>query len=255
MEDEEIGQGSTDGNVQGQEGTNINPAWNDLLGVIPQELHSQVTPHLQTWDKNYQEGIGKVHSQYESWKPYIDYGIQPDQVNYALQLLDAVENRPDEVLKALQEFYSPGEEQQQEQGLSSEPIDALTNNPEFSRMSEMVNTMAQLLVQQNVAQQNAQVEEQLEQEYAAAREKHGDFDESWVANQLLANPEMSVDEAANAYKEFVQGILAQNNRPGPRVMGAGGSSPNPGVKPSELDAKGRREFIANMLAQAQSQQH
>lgn len=261
MGPEEVeGQGSPEGIVQGQEaesqgtGGNINPAWNDLLGLIPQQLHSQITPHLQSWDKNYQESIGKVHSQYEPYKPYLEGGIQPDQINYGLQLLDAVENRPEEVLQALQQYYGQ-EEQPQEQGL--EPNEQnngdFLQNPEFQRVNEMVNTMARLLVQQNMDQQSAQEDEQLEQEFEAAREEHGDFDENWVMAQILANPELSINDAAAQYKEFVQGILQSNNRPGPRVLGPGGGTPNQGVSPSDLDDKGRRDLVAQMLANAQNQ--
>src|SRR6266496_4647872 len=110
MDPEETGQDTgteeVEGTVAPETGgsDSINPAWNDLLEVVPSQLHSLVTPYLQKWDKNYQEGINKVHSQYEPYKSYIDNEIQPGQIDYALQLMQAIESRPAEVIKALQEW-------------------------------------------------------------------------------------------------------------------------------------------------------
>lgn len=246
----------TQGQDQGQ-GTGINPAWNELLNSIPSQLHSIVTPHLQQWDKNYQEGIGKVHSQYESFKPFVDQGVTADQINYGLQLLDAFESRPQDIFAAMQQAF--GEQQQEEvdptqnfdeQGQESTPID-ISQHPQFQELAGMVNTMAQLLVQQSTQEMESQADGELEAEFAAAKQEVGDFDEKWVLVQMMANENLTVKDAAQQYQQFVKGLLTENNRPGPRVLSPGGSTPNPGVTPSQLDDKGRRSLVAQMLAEAQ----
>lgn len=262
MEEELEGQdtGQVD-NSQGQNdsGTGINPAWNDLLGVIPSQLHSQITPHLQQWDKNYQEGIGKVHSQYEPWKPFIDNGISPDQVQYGLQLLNAMETRPQDIYAAMQQYFgeqNPEDDGEQdlelEQGQESTPID-ITQHPQFQQLADMVNAMAELTVQQNTQQLEQQADSELEQEFKAAHEQYGDFDEKWVMVQLLANDELTLDGAVQQYQQFVKDLLTNANKPGPRVLGTGGNVPNQGADPSQLDDKGRRSLVAQMLDEARQQ--
>lgn len=254
-------QGTPADNSQ-QEGTGLNPAWNDLMAVVPSQLHSLVTPHLQTWDKNYQEGINKVHSEYEPWKPFQEAGIAPEQVQYGLQLLDAIENRPEEIFDALKSYLQVEDEQQQvtdpaqqalEQEQGQQPSIDLSTIPEFQQMAEMVRTMAELTVQQNSQQAESQADQELEQEFTAARDKYGDFDEKWVITQMLADDNLTLDQAVGSYKEFVQGILQNANRPGPRVLSPGGGNPAITTNPSQLDDKGRRNMIAEMLAAANAQ--
>lgn len=260
-EDISQGQEAVESNQQ-QEGTGINPAWNDLLEALPSSLHSLVTPHLQKWDKNYQEGIGKVHSEYEPWKPFQESGIAPEQVSYGLQLLEAIESRPEEIYNALRDYLQiedapqgqeeAGQALEQEQG--QQPSIDIASLPEFQQMAQMVQAMAELTVQQNTQQTEAQADQELEQEFQAAREKYGDFDEKCVMVQMLANDNLTIDQAAGQYQEFVKGILTNANRPGPRILSGGGSNPSTPINPSQLDDKGRRNMVAQMLANAKSQQ-
>lgn len=259
IEGQDIGQEEVITQGSEEQSTGLNPAWNELMQVLPSSLHSLVTPHLQKWDQNYQEGIGKVHSEYESWKPFKEQGIAPEQVTYGLQLLDAIENRPEEIFEALKNYLQVEDDpqteetqEQEEQGQQSTPID-IASTPEFQQLAQMVNAMAELTVQQNTQQLDAQADTELENEFTAAHENHGDFDEKWVMVQMLADENLTIDQAVQAYKEFEQGILTKANRPGPRVLSPGGGTPNPGVNPSQLDEKGRKSMIANMLAQAAQQ--
>lgn len=250
------------GGDQQQNDTGINPAWNDLLSSVPAGLHSQITPHLTKWDQNFQSKIGEVHSQYEPYKPFIENQVAPDQINYALGILNAIEERPQEVLQALQAYMGldiPDEQGQnqnlppQDNGPSDQPD--WVNHPEFQRMNEMVNTMAQLLVQQRESEANAQYDSQLESDLSAAKDKFGDYDEEWVLTKLLNNPDMSVEKAVESFKEFENGILSRHRQPGPPVLPAGGSVPNPSFDPTKLGDKDRRATVAQMLQQAAQQQH
>lgn len=261
-EQEVVTQGAPVENSQ-QESTGINPAWNPLLEKLPSSLHSLVIPELQTWDKNYQDGIGKVHSEYEPWKPFQEAGVAPEQVQYGLQLLEMLESNPQQIFDSLKEFLQIEDEQPQpvvdptqqglEQGQESAPID-VASIPEFQQMTQMVNAMAELLVQQNSQQTEAQADQELDAEFTAAKEQFGNFDEKWVMVQMLANDNLTLPQAVQQYQEFEKGILQNANRPGPKVLSAGGQNANPGVAPSQLDDKGRRSMVANMLAAAKSQE-
>lgn len=239
-------------------GDSTNPAWSELLSVVPEMLHSQVTPHLEKWDKNYQEGINKVHSQYESYKPYLENNISPDQINYALQLVNAIDERPADVISALQEYHNlqngGGQQEPQagEQGQVGETeIPEFINHPEFQKMNKMVETMAQLLVQQNYSQKEAEEDQALSQELDELHAKHGDYDEEWVLTRAANNPNIPLEQHVEAYKEFETRIRTESRRPpGPKVMGAGGIAPDNQVDPKSLDDKGRRSMVAQILASA-----
>ena len=237
-------------------GTGMNPAWNDLLGSLPSSLHSQITPHLSKWDQGVQQKIQQVHSQYEPYKFLLENKVQPQQINYAMGVLRAIEERPQEVLQALQAYVGI-DDSQEEQGQFDQPNDAeelpeWRQDPEFQRLNGLVETMAQLLVQQRQNEVQTQADVELENEINSAKEQFGDFDEEWVLTKLYNNPNMELGDAVKAYKDFEKGILARSRKPGPPVMGSGGSVANVGnVKLT--DDKDRRNLIANMLQQ-QAQQ-
>ena len=252
IEDTSVAEGS-------EGGSGINPAWNEMLEVLPSSLHSLVTPHLQKWDQNYQSGIQKVHSQYEAYKEYLDNQIAPDQINYGLNLMRAIEERPGEVMAALQQamgIQDPPKVEEpnpDEQGQFDANTDFL-NHPKLQNMEQMVNTIAQILVQQGQSQQEAAEDEALSNELDQMHEKHGDFDEEWVLTKMLANPNIPIEKHVEAYKQFVTGIIQQQRQPGPKVMGAGGGAPNNQIVPGQLDDKGRRSLVAQMLEAAHQQQ-
>lgn len=240
------------------EGTGMNPAWNPLLETLPSSLHSLVTPHLSKWDQNFQSKVQEVHSQYEPYKPYLEQNISPDNINYALNIMRAIEERPEDMLKALQAYIGADSDEQgqvdpQQDNNGPDQSPEWMNHPEFKKTQEMVNTMAQLLVQQRQSQQQAAVDSELDQDLNAAKQTHGEYDEEWVLTKLYNNPDMTVDDAVKAYKQFENQILTRNRQPGPPVMGAGGSVPTQGFNPKNLDDKGRRSVVAQMLQQAANQ--
>lgn len=272
MDPELEGQGETvteetqgqSGEVNPPEGTGLHPAWNDLIEILPSQLQPIVTPHLQKYDKNFQEGVQKVHSEYEPYKTFKDSGIAPEQINYGLQLLDAMENRPQEVFKAMQEFYGSKEEpqtpapvaegtEQTEQGQTPPIDDLVANHPVIQQMNEMVRLLAQKEVQQAQTQAQEQEDKALEDAFAAAKATHGDFDEKYVMVQMLSNEGMTVDQAVAAYKEFEQSILQKSRQPGPKILSSGGQSPSTSTPPSALDSKDRKTLVAQMLADSKSQ--
>jgi hypothetical protein len=240
--------------IEGSESTgevSINPAWNDALSVIPTELHSQVTPYFQKWDQNYQSGIQKVHSQYESFKPYVEQGLSSEQINYALSIMDAIENQPQEVLTALQAYMGLDEEQGQEDQPTDFDDDTpeYLKDPEITRMREMVDTMAELLVQQRQQEVDAQEDTRLESELAKATETHGEFNEEWVIRAMLADENLSVDDAVKQFKALETSILQKQRQPGPKILGAGGSVPSQALDPKKLGPQEKRALMVQMLQQ------
>lgn len=234
------------------QGGGLNPAWSELLDKLPTSLHSLVTPTLSKWDRNHQESINKVHSQYEPWKNFNEKGLQPDQLDYAWQVYQAIETRPQDVLKSLQEYMdaqNPEKANVEQQGLGDETEEIpqeFLNHPEFQRMNQMVETMAQLLVQQKTAEAEAQADQELEQEISSLKEKHGDFDVDMVLRHALTT-DGNIEKALEEIRAYEQKVLSQQRKPGPKVLGAGGTAPNSQMDVKKLDDKGRRNLVAEML--------
>jgi hypothetical protein len=273
--EEEIGQGTETGEVtepvaQSEEetqsggGTGINPAWQEMLDVLPSSLHSLVTPHLSKWDQNYQQSINKVHSQYEPYKPFIENKVEPDQIDYGLKLAQAMQERPVEVFNALQDYLKSNnlmpneappqnEEQGQFDDVPPEMLEALLQHPEIKKQKEMLDAIAQVMVQQKQAQEKEASDAELEKELTSLREKHGEFDEEWVLVKALSDPSKPLDHWVEAYHEHEKAILAKARQPGPTILPPGGVAPDNQMDLKGLDDKGRRELIVKTL-QAAAQQ-
>ena len=241
----------------------LHPAWNEMLEALPSSLHSTVTPFLQQRDKSYQDGINKVHSQYEPFKPYLENNIPQDRINYALQVAQAIEERPEEMIKALQEFTGMSKkdatavvnEANSEPGqVESDVPEELLNHPKFQEMEKQLQTVAQYLVSQKQQEEQAAQDAQLETELAGLRDKHGDFDEEYVLTWAINHPDKSLDDAVGAYKSKVNEILEQNRRaPAPKVLPGGGSNVSSEITREELkDPKSRKSVVQQMLEAAKS---
>ncbi len=246
---------------QQQESTG-NPAWNNLMQVVPSQLHSQVTPILKEWDQNYQQSIQKVHSEYEPYKayePFVQQGVDPSDIEFSLGLLNAISTNPQEVLTALSEWVAQENGQQvQEQGqygsTPQSPDFDITSHPAYQELSGVVESMAQILLSQKEAEQQYEQDEMLEQELTSLKEKYGEFDEDYVLGVAL-NTDGNIEAAVQKYQQLSQGILSGKRPPGPPVLGSGGASPNTQFDPRKADSKDTKAYVASLLQQAAQQGH
>jgi hypothetical protein len=267
-----MGEGPTDsgqGNVQDQvvnsgsapvvNEPSINPAWNPLLEQLPSSLHGMVTPHLSEWDKNVQQMVQKVHSEYAPWKPFQEAKLDPEALYQSYQIQQALEADPQKFIEAVMEHYGIQFEQGQqpeENGVEEEPgLFDITQNPEFQRVTGMTEQMAQLLLQKHQAEEDAVMDQQLDSDIAAAKQKHGEFDEDWVLQRVMYFGE-DVDTAAQNYQAHVQQIISQHRNPGanaPVIMGSGGGTPSTASPVANLSPQDRRSLIAQRLQAAAAQ--
>jgi hypothetical protein len=257
MDDDELG------TVQGVEPSGEstpghNPAWDDVLGVLPDEFHPVVTKHFADWDRSAQTRIEQANQtakQYEAYKDFVDNGIGAEELGQGLQLMYQINNNPGDVVKALQEAYGLTEAQAEqlvdEEGDEDETPDPY--GPRLDQLQQGFDLVAQTILSQHQEKVNAEAEQQLEHEITAATEKHGPFDVNYVLSLMAVDPEnVTMDKAIGAYQQLTQNILQQNPRPfAPQVMGnsAGGAGlPSQAIDPTKLDDKGRRGLVAQMLA-------
>lgn len=267
-------QGSSGGNDGGGSGgapqggsPGVHPAWNDMLGAIPQEYHSQVIPHLQRWDQN----TNKVHQRYEPYKEFVDNGYQPDQIRQALAVAKAIENDPRAVYELFaQEFGNvPGQQQQQNgqgQGLpGSNPLDGGNDFYEglHPKVVEQLNnlqngfdTVAQIMLSQRQQSQEAEEDAQLAAFYKnleATNQTFRDLNKDGAAEpyiNFLLEAGYEEDQAVQLFEQFVESVGAYQNRPKPPVvLGAGGGlvPTGNGIDPRKMNPQQTRNLVADTL--------
>lgn len=232
-----------------------NPAWNDVLSVLPEQFHSVVTPHFQQWDQAAQKRIEQANqsvSQFEPFKPFLENGISPEDLEQGLQLMYQINQDPKAVYEALGQAYNltpaqveaviegEGEEEEEPQNFQ---------DPRYDQLQQGLDLVAQTLLQQEQQKISAQADAELDAELNSLREKFGTFDERYVLS-LVANG-ATMEEAATAYQSLTQNILQQNPRPfAPSVMGNSGGGtglPSQAIDPRTLGDKERRALVAQML--------
>lgn len=245
---------------QQQEVVKLNEAWNPLLEKLPASLHNLVTPELKQWDRNYNDSLQKVHSQYAGYKPFLEQQIDPEVINNALLISNALDNDPTGLIAQLIDYYKYEVPQQAvEQGQGNQPQDEsvdegipydVTQHPEFQRMKQVVELLGQNTLQQNEQVLQQETDAQVEQEFAAALQKHGNFDEGWVAQTMYVQG-VDIDTAVGMYRQLEQNIVQQHqaSRPAaPVMMGGGGGLPSQQTQVSKMTEAQRRNLIVQTLA-------
>lgn len=253
------------GEVQGIEGAQPenspgpNPAWNDVLSVIPSDLHEQVTPYFQKWDQSAQQRIESLNSQFEAYKPFVENQISPEDLEQGLQLMYQLNTNPQGVYQALAEAYGYGnvqpEGQGNETGAEGEGDGQIFQDPRFDQLQQGLDLVAQTILQQNEAKMAQEAEAQIDSEIASLKQKHPGISEEFALS-LMVNG-FDVDQVGQHWQAVSQNILQQNPRPfAPNVMGSNGGGtglPSQAVDVTKLDDKGRRNLVAQMLMAANQQ--
>lgn len=242
-----------------QEEVRLNPAWNDLLEVIPEGVRGNVTPHLQKWDENYQQGLQKVHSQYEPYKPFMDQGVNPEDLNNALLIQQAMEADPQEFVQKVMEFYKiqlgeQGQQPNSQDESDEDPVFDVTQHPEFQRLNRGFELLAQQTIAQNTAAEEAAVEAQIDNELNEAKQKYGEFDEGYVFQYCHAN-DCNIETGVQAYLKFAENLVANYKPPGanaPIMMGGGGGLPSQQTPVKNLTGQQRRALMVQMLTNAEN---
>lgn len=264
-------------NVAPQEATTSepdNPAWGDFLSVIPEGMHEMVKPHLREWDKGVNSRIEAVHGEYADFKPFKEAGVSRDVLEQAYGIYDAINTDPRRVYDILAETYgynvanaavaasqqnTPQGQQnalaQSQQGESAAEYELGQGgqfNPEIVRLQQTVETMAQIMLAQNQTAENSRADAALDSELAAARAKHGDFDEQYVLAYMQNG--MSAEQAAQQFINARNEILASHNRPqAPNVISGAGALPSQQINPAGLSKKDTLSLVANLMKAANQQ--
>lgn len=250
-----------------------NPAWTDFLSGFPTSMHDSIKPHLSRWDEGVNQRISQVHSEYADFKPWRDAGVSNEVLQQAYGVFQALNDNPQEVYRILGETYGYANQQPQNAPTSANPqqgqVNPQTNqptgdeygigeggqfNPEVARLKAMTENMAQIMVAQENARQQAAEDAALDSQLKAAREKHGDFNEKFVLGMVQSGE--SFEGAIKAYQGLVNQIRSDANRPAAPVVlnGQGtGQLPSQQVDPTKLTPSERRELVAQMFKASNQQ--
>lgn len=259
-QDDAVSQPSgTDESAQQDNGNNL---YSQYLENIPTDLHPVVIESYKKWDGDVTKRLQSVHSEYEPYKPVFEQ-YEPDALQQAVQLAEALESDPEAFLKALQEAYGITPQQQGQEFVQQqqEPEVNYGNEPlspeavRLDQQEQLLRAMAERMLaeeQQREEQQRFQQEEaEYEQTMTALKTQYGEFDEVYV-NSLLAqgvDPHLAVNHWKQQVETFAQQRLAPNLT-APTVMGAGGGMPSVQRDVAELSSQETRHLVEQMLRQA-----
>lgn len=245
-----------------------NPAWADALSGIPEEFHDGLKARFSDWDKGVQGRIDSVHGEYADFKAFREAGIKPEDLQTAYGIYEALNTDPRKVYDALGSSYgysvqpqASGQPQGQvnpQQATAEYPGQAQYNPEqaqhlqELQQLKQQSDTMARLLLQQEETRRAAEADAQLNKMLADAKTKHGDFDEKYVVAYMHNG--MNIDQAVGAYKQMVQDLLANHNRPQAPVVltpgGGGGQLPSNAIDPRKLNNAQTRSLVVDILKAA-----
>lgn len=214
---------------------NINPAWQGILGTLPESLHKLVIPELEKWDKGIQDKFQEIHNEYEPLKPFkqfIDNNIDPNFAWQSVVFADELQKNPSGIVEQINENWNLGyvpktELEKAVAEASANPPEAgdgsdddlfgdgkvdLTKVPEFVAMKQALDAMQSSSEEERRKQSEQEELEAFEADLAAleakAKEDSKPFNKMFVT-ALMAQG-VSGDDALDQYAL----VLGQTVTPG-----------------------------------------
>lgn len=257
----------SDNGSQQAESESVNPAWNDVLNVIPEDVRESVIPKFREWDSNFQTQVQKVHSDYEPYKFLKEDGIAGDDVRMALGIMNAIQDNPEQVYKSLGENFgfNSVDAGATNGSISGQGVSGQGNTeagdfnlpPEVQKQLERLqtghDTMAQIILAEQRKQEDAQRDAALKDEMDQLEQKHGKFDKGFVLSHMAQGA--SSQQAIEAYQNLVEQIRSDDNRPkAPRLLSSGGAGiPGQGkVDVTKLSDAATKDLVSNYLRDARA---
>jgi hypothetical protein len=252
------------GEVQGIEPTGegspgLNPAWSEVLDLLPEQFHSVVTPTFKKWDDSANQRVESVNAQlaqFEAYKPYVEHGITSEELEQGIRLLYEINNNPRNVYSALQSAYNFGQqpegqetEEEEENPLSNLPPEILEK---LNQHDGLLQAVSQIVLNDAQAKQDANADNALNKELEDLKTAHGEYDEDYVLAKMQLG--MSGEDAVKSYQALVQRITPQPFAPTLLGSSGGNGIPSNAIDPTKLSNKETRNLVAKMAEAAARQQ-
>lgn len=246
--------------VQGTETPGPNPNWEPVLGLIPETLHSAVTPYFQEWDQAANKRIESVNGKYKDFDPFIQHGISAEDLAQGIRLTNILNNNPQVIYDALAQQLgvqqSAQEEESTEEAINEEQNYQLP--PDYDKLQQGVELIAQRMLDAETKQREQEASVQLETELKAAEEKHGKLNPQlflpFLSKAIDNNPNITVDQAAASFVEVMNGVVqaSQTAQPyAPNLLGSnsggGAGLPSQAIDPRQLNSTETKALVVEML--------
>lgn len=245
-------------------------SYDTYLGQVPETLRDQIKPVFESYSEALKKSVTDAMQPFESYKPIVEQGWEPNHVIMGLNLLQEVNDNPERVFQGLLQEYPQLAQQFQQQTLPTPtptPTPITPNNfnlpTEFVEKQNQMEQMLQLLFQgfqqqqeQNQqwsqAQQEQQEMDQLNQylDQVAPNDKyHRPFILSYIAQG------QTPEQAVASYTQWQTNQNQTQNRLGaPLVAPANGGTPSTPIDTSKLSIEDRKNLMVQYLEQANKQQ-
>lgn len=244
----------------GDEGVEAaNPAWQEFVGDAPQEIYQKyIEPAYTKWDQHVNQRFNKVQQEYAPWKDVIK-NADPETTGFALNLLNALNNNPAEVVAKVSEYYKLDQIQDRGQGQGlPEPKNVPDAEPwskEIEQLKQHNALLTEAMLKRHQEEEAAKADAWVDSEITRVKEANksrGDFNEQWVC-AMAAQTGVSLDEAAKAYYEW-RDQEVNKYRTRPLIMPGGGGAPGTGgLNVRKLDTKATNGLIVDILNAHNSQ--
>lgn len=269
-----------DNNSEDNNNSGGHPAWQEILDVLPSELHSVVRPTLENWDKGVQQKLQEVRSQYEPYKEFIDNEVDPELIDQSLTFVHQMNSDPDKIIEQAIEAFGldyvkkAAEEvvqQQNNQQLNLNQGDEYENlgeikiedHPFVKNLQKTVEDLQSKFTKQEEVQQQTEQQKAFQAQLDELQEEHGEYDRTFVT--ALMSQGIDGATAVKQYHDTVNQAaakLAGNNQnqqqeTPPVVMGADGSVgsgiPDQPVSFGEVKDKDLNSLVVQMLENTQKE--
>jgi hypothetical protein len=259
------------------------PAWQEILDQIPDSLHPLVTPVLEKWDKGVKETLQETRSLYDPYKTFVEQKVDPQLLQQAIALVDAINEDPNAVAQDLINSFELDYVQkaeleklaQQQTPPSNEDDDFLngtqqfdiTKHPAFLEVKQALDTVTGKLTAQEQQEQQAAAktahEQQLEALHTGPNGEAVEFDDMFVTALMAqgASGEVAVQQYQSIVNQAAAKIAntSQQQTPpaAPIVMGGDGTTgsgiPDGATKMGDLKRGEVNDLVAQIIAR-QSQE-
>lgn len=243
----------------------LNPAWNDVLNLLPETFHNVVTPHFAKWDQAANERITSLNTQFEPYKPFIEHNIGYEDLAAGIRFMNLLNENPQMFYEQLGATLGV-ENKKTENTTETEPVidpeNPVTLPPGYEKLQQGVELMAQRMLAAEEAQRQQQANAELEADLKRIEQKHGKFDSAIFLPFLsdALGKGKTVDQAAQAYFDSMSTSVqnAQAQRPyAPKLLGgssgSGAGLPSNNIDVTKLSDGERRALVVKMLEAAKQQ--
>lgn len=239
--DSEVSQGSS---APADSEPKVNPAWEEVLSLLPKEFHKVVTPHFAKWDGNFSRVQSESAAKYSPYEPIISQGIKPEQIQQAMQIMQAINQNPRDIFDRLGKhhgfFEEQGQEEENEEVLDINSLEeefAIEKHPFVMELQQQVQALTNEAQARAQATAKAEAQSQVNSWWSEIEKNHGakltDPEKNYITQLTLGMGNGNLD-LRKGYEQFKQiTSFARNssaNSTAPQVMTGGGIPKKPTVR-------------------------